>query len=83
MTVVFVHGVPETTAVWDELRPRLGGAETVAVSLPGGLAEIGFYDRPGTVMCNSVFAEDETGQDMARYQLETMRRYVDKHRNAD
>ncbi len=49
----------------------------------GGLAEIGFYDRPGTVMCNSVFAEDETGQDMARYQLETMRRYVDKHRNAD
>ena len=49
----------------------------------GWLAEIGFYDRPGTVMCNSVFAEDETGQDMARYQLETMRRYVDKHRNAD
>jgi pimeloyl-ACP methyl ester carboxylesterase len=34
MTVVFVHGVPETAAVWDELRARLGG-ESVALALPG------------------------------------------------
>ena len=39
----------------------------------GGLAEIGFYDSPDTVMCNSVFAEDENAADMARYQLSTMR----------
>ena len=46
----------------------------------GGLAEIGFYDRPGTVMCNSVFAEDETASEMARFQLATMQTYVAKHR---
>ena len=46
----------------------------------GGLAEIGFYDRPGTVMCNSVFAEDETAGEMARFQLATMQTYVAKHR---
>jgi len=46
----------------------------------GGLAEIGFFDRPGTVMCNSVFAEDETAGEMARFQLATMQTYVAKHR---
>ncbi|HPK88675.1 MAG TPA: sugar phosphate isomerase/epimerase family protein [Dermatophilaceae bacterium] len=45
----------------------------------GGLGEIGFYDRPGTVMCNSVFAEDETAGDMARFQLATMQNYIAKH----
>ncbi|MDX3387020.1 alpha/beta hydrolase [Streptomyces niveiscabiei] len=34
MTVVFVHGVPETAALWDRLRQRLG-RESVAVGLPG------------------------------------------------
>lgn len=45
----------------------------------GGLAEIGFYERETTIMCNSVFAEDERAQDMARYQLKTMQDYVAKH----
>ncbi|MET1074058.1 MAG: alpha/beta hydrolase, partial [Umezawaea sp.] len=34
MTVVFVHGVPETPAVWDVIRERLD-EESVAVHLPG------------------------------------------------
>ncbi|MCE3552885.1 alpha/beta hydrolase [Pseudonocardia sp. RS11V-5] len=34
MTVVFVHGVPETAAVWDALRMRLD-RDSVALSLPG------------------------------------------------
>ena len=34
MTVVLVHGVPETPAVWDELVPLLDGP-SVALSLPG------------------------------------------------
>lgn len=34
MTAVFVHGVPETSSVWDGLRARLGG-DTVALELPG------------------------------------------------
>ena len=36
----------------------------------GGLAEIGFYDRPDTVMVSSVFAEDENAHEVSRYQLE-------------
>ncbi|MBC9729437.1 alpha/beta fold hydrolase [Streptomyces sp. TRM68367] len=34
MTVVFVHGVPETGEVWDKLRRHLG-REGVALDLPG------------------------------------------------
>lgn len=34
MTMVFVHGVPETPALWDDLRRRLPG-ESVALRLPG------------------------------------------------
>ncbi len=35
MTAVFVHGVPETPAVWDGLLAALDRADTVALSLPG------------------------------------------------
>jgi len=35
MTVVLVHGVPETAAVWDPLRRELRGAEVEALALPG------------------------------------------------
>jgi myo-inositol catabolism protein IolH len=45
-----------------------------------GLADIGFYDRPDTVMVSSVFAEDETAHDVSRYQLKTITEYLDKHR---
>ena len=45
----------------------------------GGLAEIGFYDRPDTVMVSSVFAEDETAHEVSRYQLKTMTEYVAKY----
>ncbi|MFV0463615.1 MAG: sugar phosphate isomerase/epimerase family protein [Nostocoides sp.] len=45
----------------------------------GGLAEIGFYDREGSIMCNSVFAEDERADEMARYQLATMENYMARY----
>ena len=32
--IVFLHGVPETAALWDKVRARLGG-ETMALALPG------------------------------------------------
>ena len=44
-----------------------------------GLAEIGFYDRPETVMVSSVFAEDENAHEVARYQLATMTDSVKKY----
>ncbi|HVC68849.1 MAG TPA: alpha/beta hydrolase [Acidimicrobiales bacterium] len=44
MTIVFVHGVPETAAVWDPLLGVLGRSDVEAVRLPGfgGAAPEGF-----------------------------------------
>ena len=55
---------------------RIGAGDVVWDDFFAGLAEIGFYDSPDTVMCNSVFAEDENADAMARYQLTTMRERV-------
>lgn len=35
MTVVFLHGVPNTARVWDPVRSLLSGRDTVALQLPG------------------------------------------------
>jgi pimeloyl-ACP methyl ester carboxylesterase len=35
MTVVFVHGVPNTAAVWDPVRALLSDHDTIALKLPG------------------------------------------------
>jgi pimeloyl-ACP methyl ester carboxylesterase len=35
MPIVFVHGVPETAALWDDLRAALDRKDTVALTLPG------------------------------------------------
>jgi pimeloyl-ACP methyl ester carboxylesterase len=35
MPIVLVHGVPETTALWDPLRAHLGRSDVVALQLPG------------------------------------------------
>jgi len=35
MTVVLVHGNPETTAIWDPLRSELGRDDAIALSPPG------------------------------------------------
>jgi myo-inositol catabolism protein IolH len=58
---------------------RIGAGDVDWDDFFGGLAEIGFYDSPDTVMCNSVFAEDENADAMARYQLTTMRERVAPH----
>lgn len=42
----------------------------------GGLKEIGFYDRPDTVMVSSVFAEDENAVEVSKYQRAEMDRRV-------
>jgi len=35
MPAVFVHGVPETPAIWDNLRSHLGRDDVIALQLPG------------------------------------------------
>ncbi|SDQ21535.1 sugar phosphate isomerase/epimerase [Quadrisphaera sp. DSM 44207] len=44
----------------------------------GGLAGLGFFDRPETVMASSVFAENEAAEEVSRYQLRTIREWVAK-----
>lgn len=58
---------------------RIGAGDVDWDDFFGGLAEIGFLDDPGSIMCNSVFAEDENAADMARYQLATMQQYLAQH----
>lgn len=40
MVAVFVHGVPETAAVWDGVRSALGRDDTIALALPGFASEL-------------------------------------------
>lgn len=35
MPVVLVHGVPDTTVVWDALHPQLGRDDVIRIALPG------------------------------------------------
>lgn len=44
----------------------------------GGLKEIGFLDNPNSVMCSSVFAENENAAEVAKFQLETMKSHISK-----
>ncbi|QRZ61481.1 sugar phosphate isomerase/epimerase family protein [Rothia sp. ZJ932] len=42
----------------------------------GGLHEIGFLDSEKTVMCSSVFAEDEKAIEVSKYQIATMKEKI-------
>ena len=35
MPAIFLHGVPDTSRVWDDVLRELGGSEKIALSLPG------------------------------------------------
>ena len=58
---------------------RIGAGDVDWDEFFSGLAEIGFYDKPDTVMVSSVFAEDENAHEVSRYQLTTMTDYVAKY----
>jgi myo-inositol catabolism protein IolH len=55
---------------------RIGAGDVDFDDFFGGLAEIGFLDREDSIMCNSVFAEDENADSMARYQLKAMEDHI-------
>lgn len=42
----------------------------------GGLHEIGFLDSDDTIMCSSVFAENENAVEVSKYQLATMKEKI-------
>jgi myo-inositol catabolism protein IolH len=43
-----------------------------------GLNEIGFLNNPNAVMCSSVFAENESNKETAKYQLKTINEFISK-----
>ena len=44
----------------------------------GGLKEIGYLDNPNSIMCSSVFAENEKNAETAVFQRETIEKYIAK-----
>lgn len=44
----------------------------------GGLKEIGYLDNPNSIMCSSVFAENEANRQTAIYQRETIESYISR-----
>ncbi|MCB1006791.1 MAG: alpha/beta fold hydrolase, partial [Acidimicrobiales bacterium] len=64
MPAVFVHGVPETPAVWSALMNRLGRDDVVALRLPGfgGPLPVGFepvMERYAAWLADELSAHDQ------------------------
>ncbi|MDR1187865.1 MAG: sugar phosphate isomerase/epimerase [Bifidobacteriaceae bacterium] len=77
----YIQNPPDTTArVHQHL--RIGDGDVDWDSYFGLLAELGFLDRPDTVMVSSVFAEDESARATSEYQLAQITRRVAAARDA-
>jgi myo-inositol catabolism protein IolH len=55
---------------------KIGDGDVNWTEFFAGLKQIGFLDRDDTVMCSSVFAENETNTSTAIWQRETMEKYI-------
>lgn len=69
---------PPGNAVRVHQHLKLGDGDVNWDQFFAGLKRIGFLDRADSVMCSSVFAENETNLETARFQLEAMKRYIAK-----
>lgn len=69
---------PPGNAVRVHQHLRIGDGDVNWDEFFGGLAEIGFLQSKDTVMCSSVFAENERAHETAVYQRETMEKYIAK-----
>lgn len=67
---------PPGNAVRVHQHLRLGDGDVNWDEFFGGLAEIGFFDREDSVVCSSVFAENETNAATAAFQLEEITRRI-------
>lgn len=67
---------PPGNAVRVHQHLKIGDGDVNWEEFFGGLGEIGFLDSDDTVMCSSVFAEDENALDVARFQLQTIQQYA-------
>ncbi|MBG6085265.1 sugar phosphate isomerase/epimerase family protein [Zhihengliuella flava] len=55
---------------------KVGDGDVNFDELFGGLAATGFLDREDSVICSSVFAENENAREVSRYQLTTIKDLV-------
>lgn len=60
---------------------RIGDGDVDFDELFGLLGEVGFLGRDESIICNSVFAEDENAHEMARFQLATINGLATRHHN--
>jgi myo-inositol catabolism protein IolH len=67
---------PPGNAVRVHQHLRVGAGDVDFDRLFAALKANGFLDNPNSVICSSVFAENETNHDTAVYQLETIKRLI-------
>jgi len=67
---------PPGNAVRVHQHLRLGDGDVNWDEFFAALAATGFFDRDDSILVSNVFAEDERAEDVSRYQLEQIQRYV-------
>jgi myo-inositol catabolism protein IolH len=67
---------PPGNAVRIHQHLRIGEGDVNFDEFFDGLKEIGFLDDPASVVCSSVFAENEIAPETSRFQLETISKYI-------
>jgi myo-inositol catabolism protein IolH len=70
---------PPGNAVRVHQHLRVGDGDVNFDEMFQGLKVNGFLDNPDSVLCSSVFAENETNRETAIYQLEAIKDLVAKH----
>jgi myo-inositol catabolism protein IolH len=70
---------PPGNAVRVHQHLRMGDGDVNWDEFFGGLKEIGYLDNPNSIMCSSVFAENEKNAETAVFQRETIEKYIAKH----
>lgn len=69
---------PPGNAVRVHQHLKLGDGDVNWEEFFSGLKEIGYLDNPESIMCSSVFAENEMGVETAIYQREAIESYIAK-----
>ena len=69
---------PPGNAVRVHQHLRIGDGDVDWNQFFDGLAANGFFDREDSILVSNVFAEDENAQEVSRFQLDTIRRHVER-----